>query len=305
MERSSYYRKALGRKVVCRILPGLLCFLPVLLPASGRSLVPEKGLVSGRVSASGQDVSFSLQDLGRGRYSYKGIRLRDGDLIFQEACQGATEDAIKGVTRSAGGYAFTHVGMVCIREGKAYVLEANVPRVSLTPLEAFLMPENVSSESGTDGMGAGEAGTADTLAGEAAEADVASAAGTDLLELDSAACPPISVLARLKPAYRKLIPKALALGMACIGKSYDYGYVLGDSSYYCSELIYQILKDANQGQEVFPLNRMTFKDSTGRTLPGWEAYFERHSMPVPEGEAGINPGAMSRSKVIRLLRRLD
>ena len=154
MERSSYYRKALGRKVVCRILPGLLCFLPVLLPASGRSLVSEKGLVSGRVSASGQDVSFSLQDLGRGRYSYKGIRLRDGDLIFQEACHGTTEAAIKGVTRSAGGYAFTHVGMVCIREGKAYVLEANVPRVSLTPLEAFLMPGGVSFDAGADEMDA-------------------------------------------------------------------------------------------------------------------------------------------------------
>lgn len=294
MERSSYYRKALGRKVVCRILPGLLCFLPVLLPASGRSLVSEKGLVSGRVSASGQDVSFSLQDLGRGRYSYKGIRLRDGDLIFQEACHGTTEAAIKGVTRSAGGYAFTHVGMVCIREGKAYVLEANVPRVSLTPLEAFLMPGGVSFEAGADGMDAAEAGTADTVAADMFGADT-----------DTAVCPPVSVLARLKPPCRKLIPKALALGMACIGKSYDYGYVLGDSSYYCSELIYQILKDANQGQEVFPLNRMTFKDSTGRTLPGWEAYFERHSMPVPEGEAGINPGAMSRSDVIRLLRRID
>lgn len=294
MERSSYYRKALGRKVVCRILPGLLCFLPVLLPASGRSLVSEKGLVSGRVSASGQDVSFSLQDLGRGRYSYKGIRLRDGDLIFQEACHGTTEAAIKGVTRSAGGYAFTHVGMVCIREGKAYVLEANVPRVSLTPLEAFLMPGGVSFDAGADGMDAAEAGTADTVAADMFGADT-----------DTAVCPPVSVLARLKPPCRKLIPKALALGMACIGKSYDYGYVLGDSSYYCSELIYQILKDANQGQEVFPLNRMTFKDSTGRTLPGWEAYFERHSMPVPEGEAGINPGAMSRSDVIRLLRRID
>lgn len=290
MERSSYYGKALGRKLVCRILPGLLCFLPVLLPASGRSLVPEKGLVSGRVSASGQDVSFSPQDLGRGRYSYKGIRLRDGDLIFQEACYGTTEAAIKGVTRSAGGYAFTHVGMVCIREGKAYVLEANVPRVSLTPLEAFLMPGGVSFEAGADEMDAAEAGTADTVAADMSGADT-----------DTAVCPPVSVLARLKPPCRKLIPKALALGMACIGKSYDYGYVLGDSSYYCSELIYQILKDANQGQEVFPLNRMTFKDSTGRILPDWESYFERHSMPVPEGEAGINPGAMSRSRKVLLL----
>lgn len=192
-------------------------------------------------------------------HSCHGMRLRNGDLIFQEACGGNTEDAIKSVTSSAEDYDFTHVGMVCIQGGEAYVLEATVPCVALTPIRDFLYPETDS-------------------------------------------CPPVSVLARLKPEYRKLIPEALRLGLGHLGKAYDYAYVLGNDRYYCSELIYQILKDANQGKEVFPLNVMTFCDSTGRVLPAWETYFKQHSAPVPEGEAGINPGAMSRSKVLRLLR---
>ena len=206
----------------------------------------------------GLDSQAMAQERERVR-SCHGMRIRNGDLIFQEACGGNTEDAIKSVTSSAEDYNFTHVGMVCIQGGEAYVLEATVPCVALTPIRDFLYPETDS-------------------------------------------CPPVSVLARLKPEYRKLIPEALRLGLGHLGKSYDYAYVLGDDRYYCSELIYQILKDANHGKEVFPLNVMTFCDSTGRVLPAWEAYFKQHSAPVPEGEAGINPGAMSRSKVLRLLR---
>ncbi|MCD8177931.1 MAG: hypothetical protein LUE98_11120 [Tannerellaceae bacterium] len=42
--------------------------------------------------------------------------LQNGDLIFQEACKGETEDTIKEVITSAGEYNFTHVGMVYIDE---------------------------------------------------------------------------------------------------------------------------------------------------------------------------------------------
>lgn len=115
-------------------------------------------------------------------------------------------------------------------------------------------------------------------------------------------CYPKSVVGRLKDEYQPLITKALEKGLLLLGKDYDYGFVLGNDKYYCSELVYEILKEANQGEEVFPLNVMTFKSSkTGETAKGWIEYFEKHNLPIPEGKLGINPGAMSRSDVISIV----
>ncbi|KES12111.1 hypothetical protein SASC598O02_001490 [Snodgrassella alvi SCGC AB-598-O02] len=40
--------------------------------------------------------------------------LQDGDLIFQEACNGGMSSAIKEATRGIDGYNFTHVGIVWV-----------------------------------------------------------------------------------------------------------------------------------------------------------------------------------------------
>ncbi|MDL2230933.1 hypothetical protein LJB75_00780 [Bacteroidales bacterium OttesenSCG-928-L19] len=118
-------------------------------------------------------------------------------------------------------------------------------------------------------------------------------------------CYPKSVVGRLKDEYQNIISKSLEIGMTLIGKEYDYGYVLNNDQYYCSELIYEILKQANNGEEVFPLNIMTFKSSdTGETTKGWIDYFNQRGLPIPEGEEGINPGAMSRSEVIDIVHSL-
>ncbi|OAV66116.1 hypothetical protein Barb6_02668 [Bacteroidales bacterium Barb6] len=189
--------------------------------------------------------------------------LQPGDLIFQEACSGQTEEAIKGVTESIGGYNFTHVGMVYKDERDSIqVIEAIPPRVKLTPLTDYLYPSGREAE----------------------------------------ACHPKSVVARLKPAYRHCIPQAVKEALLLLGQKYDYGYTLNNDKYYCSELIYDVLLKANGGTAVFPLNRMTFKaDEAGEVLPEWTDYFRRLGIPVPEGEEGINPGAMSRSEVIEVV----
>lgn len=189
------------------------------------------------------------------------VTLKNGDLIFQEACPSEIENAIKQVTSSIDDYQFTHVGMVYIDSNDhVFVLEANIPEVVLTPLNDFLYPLNKKE------------------------------------------CSPKSVVGRLKKEYQYLIPKSLEIGITLIGKEYDYGYVLQNDSYYCSELIYEILKQANNGQEVFPLNIMTFKSSdSDQTTTEWIEYFQRHGFPIPEGELGINPGAMSQSDVIEIL----
>lgn len=115
-------------------------------------------------------------------------------------------------------------------------------------------------------------------------------------------CYPKSVVGRLKESYHHLIPAAMQEGLKLVGKEYDYGYILDNDKYYCSELVYDILLKANGSIPVFPLNVMTFKSAeTGEFSDGWIRYFEKLGMPVPEGEPGINPGAMSRSEVIDII----
>lgn len=117
-------------------------------------------------------------------------------------------------------------------------------------------------------------------------------------------CYPTSVVGRLKQEYQKYIPQAIQEGLKLVGKDYDYGYVLNNDKYYCSELIYDILLKANNNQPVFELNTMTFKSpETGEFTQGWIDYFQKLNMAIPEGEPGINPGAMSRSDVIDILYR--
>ncbi|MFV0417646.1 MAG: YiiX/YebB-like N1pC/P60 family cysteine hydrolase [Dysgonomonas sp.] len=189
------------------------------------------------------------------------FKLRSGDLIFQEACKGDSDNTIKEVTSSIGDYQFTHVGIVYIDEKDSiYVLEATRPKVTLTPLRDYLYPQE------TDG------------------------------------CYPKSVVGRLMAEYEYCIPQALKEGMTLIGKDYDDGFILDNDKYYCSELIYNIFLKANDGIPIFPLNTMTFKSTqTGEITKGWIEYFEKYNLPVPEGELGINPGAMSRSDVLDIV----
>lgn len=112
---------------------------------------------------------------------------------------------------------------------------------------------------------------------------------------------PKSVVARLKKPYRQFIPAAIEEGKRLVGSGYDYAYTLGDDKYYCSEYIYEILKKA-AGREVFALDAMTFRlPGTDETAEGWIRYYEKLGVPVPEGEPGINPGAMSRSDAVEIV----
>lgn len=90
--------------------------------------------------------------------------------------------------------------------------------------------------------------------------------------------------------------------MDLIGKEYDDAFDLNNDQYYCSELIYLILFEANNKRPVFELNKMTFKsESTGDFSPYWVKHFEKQGIPIPEGEWGINPGAMSRSNILDIV----
>ncbi len=189
------------------------------------------------------------------------FNLQNGDLIFQESCNGQINNAIKGVTSSVDKYQFTHVGMVYIKDNDSiYVIEATTPKVKITPLVEYLYPEKEK------------------------------------------ACYPKSVVGRLKAKYQPCIPQAIAEALPLIGKDYDYAYDLSNDKYYCSELIYLILLKANGGVPVFELNKMTFKSKqTNDFLPEWVAHFKKQKIAIPEGKPGINPGAMSKAKVIDIV----
>lgn len=189
------------------------------------------------------------------------FKLQNGDLIFQEDCEGNTDNTIKEVTKSIGDYRFTHVGIVYVDENdRIFVIEATRPKVQITPLQDYLYPENKKG------------------------------------------CFPKSVVGRLKDKYQYTIPQALDEALKLVGKEYDDGFILNNDKYYCSELIYEIFLKANNGEAVFPLNVMTFKSSdTCKTTKGWIEYFEKYGLPIPEGELGINPGAMSCSDVIDIV----
>lgn len=99
-----------------------------------------------------------------------------------------------------------------------------------------------------------------------------------------------------------LATQAAIISTNYIGKPYDKEFKLNDDKYYCSELVYECYKAANNNQAYFPLNKMTFKepDSTA-FIPFWINYYEDLGVPIPEGELGINPGAISRSKQLEII----
>jgi uncharacterized protein YycO len=110
------------------------------------------------------------------------------------------------------------------------------------------------------------------------------------------------VVGRMKQAHESLIPAAIEFAKTKLGLGYDEVFDLSNDRYYCSELIYDSFKHANDGQPVFPLNPMTFKDpATGSTFPIWEEYFQNLQVPVPEGEPGLNPGGMSMSPYLDIV----
>lgn len=114
------------------------------------------------------------------------------------------------------------------------------------------------------------------------------------------------LVARMKKPYRKLIPAAVAFCQSKVGGAYDDEFLYNNGKYYCSELIYDAFKSANEGQPLFQLYPMTYKDpATGSFYPVWESYFRNLRVSIPEGLPGCNPGGMSTSDKIKVLGDLE
>ena len=108
---------------------------------------------------------------------------------------------------------------------------------------------------------------------------------------------------RLKNKYQYMIPDAITYIQTDLnGKPYDYIFDINDDTYYCSEIIYEGLKKADNTQELFSLKPMTFNEpGTDSPFVHWVEYYEELGHPIPEGELGLNPGGMSQSPAIAIV----
>lgn len=107
---------------------------------------------------------------------------------------------------------------------------------------------------------------------------------------------------RIKKEFESLIPKAAAFAIQQIGQPYDNEFLLNNNKLYCSELLYESFKAANNNDDFFILQPMTYKDpKTNEYFPAWVDYYQALQVPIPEGEPGINPGLISRSDKIEII----
>lgn len=107
------------------------------------------------------------------------------------------------------------------------------------------------------------------------------------------------LVGRVKKPFQKLIPEALTFAKQQMGIPYDDEFLYDNGKYYCSELIYDAFKTANQDTAFFQMNPMTFKSpKTNEFFPGWLAYYQGMDMEIPEGELGCNPGGLGQSDKI-------
>lgn len=109
---------------------------------------------------------------------------------------------------------------------------------------------------------------------------------------------PMILVGRLKD--QSNTQASVSKALKYLGRPYDNLYSPTDSAIYCSELV-QLSYTDRTGQSIFPLQPMSFHDSTGRITPFWIEYYKRYGMTVPEGKPGTNPGALSRSNKIDII----
>lgn len=113
---------------------------------------------------------------------------------------------------------------------------------------------------------------------------------------------PKVVVGRLKEQHQNLLKKAIEFSKTKLGLAYDEVFDITNNKYYCSELIYDSFKFANENKPIFELQKMTYKDpATNKTFPIWDDYFKKLGVAIPEGKPGLNPGGMSKSNYLDIV----
>lgn len=113
---------------------------------------------------------------------------------------------------------------------------------------------------------------------------------------------PRFLLGRLNEEHAALIPAAIEYGLQQRNKPYDQLYLTDEGSLYCSELVIDMFKSANNGVEFFVEKPMSFIDLvTGDIHPVWIEYYAKFGMEVPAAHPGSNPGDISKDDRITIV----
>lgn len=109
---------------------------------------------------------------------------------------------------------------------------------------------------------------------------------------------PRYISARLKINHQYLVENAIEYGLEQRNIPYDRRYLTDEVALYCTELLVDMFRHANNGDDFFEEKPMSFRDiETGEIHEYWiHHYRDFFGMPVPEGEPGTNPGDMSKDE---------
>ena len=187
--------------------------------------------------------------------------LLSGDLLFQDSDCGPFCESIEKVTFGYKGAKFSHVGMV------VQTNDGNINVIEAITSGVTLTPLDTFLNRAHD-----EEGNYKVMVG------------------------------RMNSKMDTLLPAALDFALQAEGKAYDEVFNMTNDKYYCSELIYDAFKYANGGTPIFRLFPMTYKDPASKeTFPIWADYFKELNIDIPEGQPGLNPGGMSKSRYVDIV----
>lgn len=110
---------------------------------------------------------------------------------------------------------------------------------------------------------------------------------------------------RLDSEYDDLVKRSLKIIPQFLGLEYDHEFIYDNGRYYCSELIYDIFKQANNGNSFFRLEPMTFKAiNSDSYFTVWEDYYQKLNLKIPQDSLGINPAGISRFNKMKIIKKL-
>ena len=168
---------------------------------------------------------------------------------------GSDENMISAVTQGYRGARPDHMGVIIKNSIGLFVIEAFPPEVRITHIDVFLRRSTFQNKIDTEAR---------------------------------------YMIGKLKSEYEDLIPRAIEYGLKQRDIPYDRLYLPDATKLYCSELVVDMFKYANTGNEFFIETPMSFRDlDTGLIHQHWVNHYRYFGLDVPDGEPGSSPGEIS------------